>query len=61
MREYHAVEGTRAEIVALLERQRNHWSGFQGQQQECADALAAVQAGATDVWAVGARYLVVEG
>lgn len=61
MREYHAYEGTRAEIVAQLERWRDHWSrSHQDHEQACADALAAVRAGADDVWAVGTRYLVVE-
>jgi hypothetical protein len=60
VRQYQTFEGDRPEIVAQLERWRDHWRTHRDRQQECADALAAVQAGATDVWAVGTRYLVVE-
>lgn len=61
MKQYMVMEGTRAEIIDQLERWRGHWTSHRDRQRECADALAAVQAGATDVWAVGTRYLVVEG
>ena len=54
------MEGDRDEIIAQLERWRDHWNSHHDHQQECVNALAAVKAGATDVWAVGTRYLIVE-
>lgn len=60
MKQYLVMEGDRAEIIDQLQRWRDHWKSHRDHQQECTDALAAVENGATDVWAVGTRYLVVE-
>jgi hypothetical protein len=61
VREYHVFEGTRAEIVAQLERWRDHWAhGHRDLAETCQRALDAVQAGSNDEFAVGTRYLVVE-
>ena len=60
MKQYLTMEGSRDEIVAQLERWRDHWSTHRDNARECVDVLAAVKAGADDVFAVGTRYLVVE-
>lgn len=61
MKQYLTMEGTREEIVEQLERWRDHWApAHPDHQHTCQEALAAVEAGADDVFAVGTRYLVVE-
>lgn len=55
-----AAEGRREEVLAELRRYREHYASHPAKVREFTDAVASIEGGATEAFADGTLYRVVE-